>query len=150
MLKEFGSELQSAMECVDERSTSTVIRVISFVVQDKFIIDEIKRIRPCLERVRNHLVDEIGWQRRKLVDVLASVLRVGNAVAEVEVERFQQVVFEIVALNHSEILHVFAANLELHAGRIKTKNYENCETKRKIINDIAIERMLRKFHHPIR
>lgn len=48
--------------------------------------------------------------------MFARILRVGNAVAEIEVEGFQQAILEVVTLNHSEVLHVFTADLKFHAG----------------------------------
>lgn len=67
----------------------------------------------------DHLVDEICRQRGKLVDVLASIFRVWNAVAEVEVKSFQQAILEEVALNHSEVFHVFVADLKFHSENVK-------------------------------
>lgn len=93
----------------------TIIRVVGFVVQDKLIIHEVKGVGARLEWMSDHLVDEIWRQRGKLVDVLASIFRVRNAVAEVEVESFQQAILEEMALNHSEVFHVFVADLKFHA-----------------------------------
>lgn len=47
--------------------------------------------------------------------MLTCVLRIGNAITEVEVERLQQTILEEVALNHSKVFHVFVADLKLDA-----------------------------------
>lgn len=67
----------------------TVVAVVSLVVQYKLIIDKIKRVRSSLEGMRNHFLDEIGWQRWKLINVFTRIPRVWNAIAEIEVKGFQ-------------------------------------------------------------
>ena len=53
---------------------------------------------------------------RELVYVLAGVLRVGDAVAELEVERLEQLVAEEVSLDHPEVADWRRAYGELDAG----------------------------------
>lgn len=49
--------------------------------------------------------------------MLACIPRVRNAIAEVEVEGFQQPILEEMSLNHSKVFHVLVANLKLDAKR---------------------------------
>ena len=56
----------------------------------------------------------VGREARELVDVLARVLRVGDAEAELEVEALQQLVAEEVPLDHPEVVHRLVAHCELH------------------------------------
>lgn len=93
----------------------TIVGIISFIMQNQLIVHEIKRIRSRLEGTRNHLVYELRGQCWKLVNVLTSVLRVGNAIWKIEIESFQQPVLEEMTLNHSKVFHVSVANLKLHA-----------------------------------
>jgi hypothetical protein len=39
----------------------TVVRVVGFVVQHKFVIDKVERVGSRLEGIGNHLVDELRW-----------------------------------------------------------------------------------------
>ena len=48
--------------------------------------------------------------------MLARVLRVGDAVAELEVERLQQLVAEKVTLHHAEVVDRLRADGKLHPG----------------------------------
>lgn len=57
--------------------------------------------------------------------MFARVSRVGNAIAEVEVERFKQTILEEMALNHPKVLNVFIADLKLDA--VKKKNEKENE-----------------------
>lgn len=57
--------------------------------------------------------------------MLARIPRVGDAITEVEVERFQEFLFEEVPLDHPKVFHVFITDLEFHA--------ESKETKRNIL-----------------
>lgn len=53
----------------------------------------------------SHKLTEILRQLWKLVDVLARVLAVRYAEAELEVEAFEQAVAKEVSLNHAKIVH---------------------------------------------
>lgn len=88
-------------------------------MQDELVVDEIKRVGSSFEWMRDHLIDELCWQRREFINVLARVPRVGNAIAKVEIERLQQLFLVIMPLNHSEIFHIFIADLKLDAVIIK-------------------------------
>lgn len=39
----------------------TVVRIVGFVVQHKFIIDKVERVGSSLEGIGNHLVDKFRW-----------------------------------------------------------------------------------------
>lgn len=95
----------------------TIIGVIGFVVQDKSVVNKVKRIRSRFKRMCDHLAYQLCWERWELVNVLASVSRVWNAVPKVEVESLQQAVLEVMPLNHPEIFHIFIADLKLDAER---------------------------------
>jgi len=116
-------EQQKAKVLVDKMH-STVVRVISFVVQHQIVINKVERIGARLEGIRNHFVDEISGQGGKFVDVFASVAAVRDAIAKVKVECLQQAVLEEVALNHAELLHIFIANLKFDTAMEKERNEE--------------------------
>lgn len=45
--------------------------------------------------------------------MFTGVLRVRDAISELKIERFQELVLKEVPFDHSEIFHTFAANSEL-------------------------------------
>ena len=53
-------------------------------------------------------------ESREVVDVLAGVLAAGDAEAKVEVEAFEQLVAEVVPLNHAEVVDRLVSHCELH------------------------------------
>ena len=57
---------------------------------------------------------QLGVQQRELIDVLAGVAGVGYAVAELEVEGFEELVPEVVALDHAELVHWPGTHRELY------------------------------------
>ena len=85
-------------------------------MHDKFAIDEIKRVRFGLEWMSNHLLDRLGVQLWKVVNVLHCVLALRNAKAKVEIERFEKLVPEIMTLNHAKFLDGLVAYGKIHGG----------------------------------
>lgn len=55
-------------------------------------------------------------QRRELVDVFAGVLAVGHTKAELKVEILEQLLPEIMPLDHPEVFYGQVSNCELHTG----------------------------------
>lgn len=53
--------------------------------------------------------------------MLARVSRVGDAIAEVEVERFQEFLFKEVPFDHPKVFHVLITDLKFHAGSKEMK-----------------------------
>lgn len=62
---------------------------------------------PC---TRTQLLRERG----EVVDVLAGVLAAGDAETKVEVKAFEQLVAEVVPLNHAEVVDRLVSHCELH------------------------------------
>lgn len=85
-------------------------------MHDEFAIDKVKRIAPGGKRFGNHLSDSFGIQFGKVVDVLTSVLTVGNAESEVEVEGLEVAIPEKVSLDHPEVLDRFVSHGEFDGG----------------------------------
>lgn len=80
------------------------------------VIHEVEAVGLCLIRVTDHLVDQLLGEGREVVDVLAGVLAAGDAEAKVEVEAFEQLVAEVVPLNHAEVVDRLVSHCELHRG----------------------------------
>lgn len=53
-------------------------------------------------------------ERGEVIDVLAGVLAAGDAEAKVEVKAFEQLVAEVVPLDHAEVVDRFVSHCELH------------------------------------
>ena len=84
---------------------ATVEGIVCLVVHDQLVVNKVEAVRPGLVRVLNHQVPGVLVHRGKLVDMLAGVLTAGDAEAEVKVEGLEVGVAEIMALDHTEILH---------------------------------------------
>lgn len=65
----------------------------------------------CLSAI---LTDVLG-QRRKLVNVLARVLAAGHAEPEFKVKALEQLIPEVVPLNHAEVIDGGVSHRELHS-----------------------------------
>lgn len=59
---------------------------------------------------------DILRQRGELVDVLACVLAAGHAEAELEIKALEQLIAEVVSLNHAEVVDGCVSHCELHSG----------------------------------
>ena len=64
------------------------------------------------------LTDVLG-QRWELVDVLARVLAAGHAEAELKVKALEQLIAEVVSLNHAEVVDGCVSHCELNSARTK-------------------------------
>ena len=95
-------------------------------MHDEFVFDEIKGIGFRFEGIFGHFSDEFFAQTRELVNVLASVLRVGDAEPELKVERLQQLIAKEVALDHAEAVDGTIAHRELHGSADGLQSDEGC------------------------
>lgn len=59
---------------------------------------------------------DILRQRGELVDVLTCVLAAGHAEAELEIKALEQLIAEVVSLNHAEVVDGCVPHCELHSG----------------------------------
>lgn len=59
---------------------------------------------------------DILRQRGELVDVLACVLAAGHAEAELEIKALEQLIAEVVSLDHAEVVDRCVSHCELHSG----------------------------------
>lgn len=62
------------------------------------------------------------WQRGELVDVLARVLAAGHAEAKLEIKALQQLIAEVVPLNHAEVVDGCVSHCELHSAETQGGN----------------------------
>lgn len=96
--------------------TGSVVAVICLVVHDEFPVDKVKAVGLCGERVHDHLPRGLGIDGGEVVDVLAGVLAVRHAKAEVKVEGLEVWVPEEMTLDHAEVLHGLIPDCELNGG----------------------------------
>lgn len=64
-----------------------------------------------------HRLTDVFRQRWELVDVFTGVLAAGHAKAKLKVKTLEQLLSEIVPLNHPEILYRSVSDCELNTGR---------------------------------
>lgn len=64
-------------------------------------------------------------QSRELVDVLARVLTARHAKAKLKIEALQQLITEIMPLNHAEVVYWLIPNCELDSAETREKNVLN-------------------------
>ena len=83
-------------------------------MHNEFVFHEVERIGFCFKGIFDHFLDEIFAQTREFVNVFARVLRVRDAKTELEVERFEQLFPEKVALDHPETVDRTVAHRELN------------------------------------
>lgn len=67
------------------------------------------------------LTDFLG-QCGELVDMLASVLAAGHAEAEFEIKALEQLITEVVSLNHAEVVDGCVSHCELHSAETRGEN----------------------------
>lgn len=65
-------------------------------------------------KVYSEELTEILWELGEFIDVLTSIFTAGDAEAKFEIKTFQQLVTEVVPLNHTEIINGFVPYCELH------------------------------------
>ena len=65
-------------------------------------IHEVKTVRHSLERTHYHLLLQLRAEVRQVVHRLHRILRVRHAERHLELERFYQLSFEVMLLNHHE------------------------------------------------
>ena len=65
-------------------------------------------------------------QRWEFVDVFTRVLAARHAEAELKVETLQQLLSEVMSLDHPEVLYRHVSHCELDAGRTKDRKTERC------------------------
>lgn len=73
-----------------------------------------------------HRLTYVFRQRWEFIDMFTGVLAAGHAEAELEVKTLEQLLSEIVPLNHPEILYRPISDCELNAGRKKTQSARVC------------------------
>lgn len=78
------------------------------------------------------LTDFLG-QGGELVDVLARVFAAGHAEAELKVEALEQLIAEVVPLNHAEVVDGCVAHRELHPAETSAR-VNDSEVLSKIIS----------------
>ncbi len=61
----------------------------------------------------------------ELVDVLACVLAAGHAEAKLKIKTLQQLIAEVVSLNHAEVVDGCVAHCELHSAKITGRSFIN-------------------------
>ena len=82
----------------------------------------------CLHLCR---LTKVLRQRREFVDVLAGVLAAGHAEAELEVKALEQLLSEIMSLNHPEVFYRHVSDCEFNAeGTKKNRDREKSEHER--------------------
>ena len=67
------------------------------------------------------LTDFLG-QCGELVDVLACVLAAGHAEAKLEIKALEQLVAEVVSLNHTKVVDGCVTDCKLHSAETQTEN----------------------------
>ena len=82
---------------------ASVVRVVCLVVHHQLVVHEVEAVAARLERVLNHQLDGGRIELGELVDVLARVLAVGDAEAEVKVKGLEVPIPEEVSLDHPEV-----------------------------------------------
>lgn len=61
-------------------------------------------------------------QSRELVDVLARILTARHAEAELKIKALQQLIAEIMSLNHAEVVYWRVPDCELNSAETREKN----------------------------
>ena len=97
-------------------SDSPIIGVVSLVMHNQLVINEVEAVRSCLKWVLNHQIDRCLVKLRKFIDMFASVFAVRYAEAKVEIESFQMLVSEEVPFYHPKVLDWSASDAELDCG----------------------------------
>ena len=82
---------------------ASVVCVVCLVVHHQLVVHEVEAVAARLERVLNHQLDGGRIELGELVDVLARVLAVGDAEAEVKVKGLEVPIPEEVSLDHPEV-----------------------------------------------
>ena len=82
---------------------ASVVRVVCLVVHHQLVVHEVEAVAARLERVLDHQLDGGRIELGELVDVLARVLAVGDAEAEVKVKGLEVPIPEEVSLDHPEV-----------------------------------------------
>ena len=95
---------------------SSVVGVVGLVVHHQLVVHKVEAVTARLKGVLDHQLDGGRVKLGELVDVLAGVLAVGDAEAEVEVEGLEVAIPEEVALDHSEVRDRLRTDAELHRG----------------------------------
>lgn len=93
-----------------------IVRVVCLVVHHQLIVHKVEAVRLRLIRVQDHLSDDVFRQRWELIDVFTGVLAAGHAEAKLKVKTLEQLLSEIVPLNHPEILYRSVSDCELNSG----------------------------------
>ena len=95
----------------------------------QLVVHEVEAVAARLERVLDHQLDGGRIELGELVDVLARVLAVGDAEAEVKVKGLEVSIPEEVSLDHPEVWDRFRTNAELDGctHRLKLQELKQVE-----------------------
>lgn len=93
---------------------SPAVGIVCFVVHDQFVVHKVEAVGLRLIRVQDHLAHDILRQCWELVYVLACVFAAGHAEAELKVKALEQLIAEVVSLDHAEVVDGRVSYGELH------------------------------------
>lgn len=63
------------------------------------------------------ILTEVFRQRWEFIDVFTGVLAAGHAKAKLKVKTFEQLLPEVMSLDHPEVIYGHVSNCELHTGK---------------------------------
>lgn len=79
----------------------------------KFPLNEVEAIRNSLEGTLDHILLDLRRKLGQLINSLHGILRAGHAEGHLKLEGLDQLVLEVVLLDHEELLHWFWTHPEL-------------------------------------
>jgi len=92
------------------------VGIVCLVVHHQLVVHKVEAVRLRLIRVQDHLAHHFLGQCGELVDVLACVLAAGHAEAKLEIKALEQLVAEVVSLNHTKVVDGCVTHCKLHCG----------------------------------
>lgn len=93
---------------------SPAVGIVCFVVHDQLVIHKVEAVGLRLVRVQDHLAHNIFRQCWELIYVLTCVFAAGHTEAKLKVEAFEQLIAEVVSLDHSEVVDGCVSYGKLH------------------------------------
>lgn len=82
----------------------------------QLVIYEVETVRLCLVWMEDHLLNEILRELWEFIDVLTCVLTAGDAEPKFKIKTLQQLITEVMPLNHAEVIDGFVPYCEFHRG----------------------------------
>lgn len=95
---------------------AAVVGVVSLVVHHQFIVHKVETVGLRLVRMQDHLSNDVVGEWGELVDVFTGVLAVGHAKPKLKIKAFQQLLPEVMPLDHPEVFDREVPYSKLNCG----------------------------------